>query len=291
MNGMNALLAALLGTLFAGSLIVAVLSWRGQKIRLGNGEPMIRLNGADQRRLILALGAALVVGLVTRWPIAAIGAGTAVFIGPKMFGAGKVGERELERIEALATWTESLRDTIAGSISLEQAIPATLDAAPPQIAEPLGRLVGLLRGRVPLPEALTQFAEDLDDTSADLVVAALILNSRLRGPGLERTLSELAIHAREELELRQQVEAGRKTIRRTAKIVVGITIAWTFGMVLFSREYAEPFSTTVGQGVLLGIFVVFSGAFMWMRRLSEYRKPKRFLIAAIDAAGLLGASR
>src|SRR5699024_617028 len=102
------------------------------------------------------------------------------------------------------------------------AIPTSLSAADDVLAEPLSNLVAALRTRTPLPEALTRFADELDDASADLVVAALILNARLRGPGLEATLTELAGHAREELEQRQVVETGRKSLHRNARMIAGI---------------------------------------------------------------------
>ena len=57
--------------------------------------------------------------------------------------------------------------------------------------------------------ALLRFADDLDDPSADLIVAALVLNARLRGPGLRDVLTALADSAREELDMRRRVEASR----------------------------------------------------------------------------------
>ena len=74
--------------------------------------------------------------------------------------------------------------TTAGSVGLEQAIIATSRTAPAPIAVELVTLADRLRVRMPLPQALHRLADDLDDASADLVVAALLLNARLRGPGL-----------------------------------------------------------------------------------------------------------
>jgi Flp pilus assembly protein TadB len=126
------------------------------------------------------------------------------------------------RIDALAAWTESLRDTIAGAVGLEQAIPATAHAAAPMIRDELQSLSDRLRVRVPLPEALQRFADELDDSGADLIIAALILNARLRGPGLRDVLSSLAESARAELDMRQRVNAGRRSTERSVQIVVGV---------------------------------------------------------------------
>lgn len=272
-----ALAGALLGLVFATGLLLVVAGWLGRppQPRAGNWDR--HFGGVDGRRFGTAVGAAILVALITRWPIAAAGAGAAAWMAPALFGTSSAGSRELERLEALATWIESLRDTIAGAMSLEQAIPATVDAAAASLRRPLNRLVGLLRGRVPLPEALRDFADDLDDPGADLVVAALILNARMRGPGLEATLSELAVHAREELEQRHVVESGRKSLHRSAKIIVAVVLAFSAGLVLFARDYVSPYSSVQGQLVLMIVVAIFALGFARLRKLSEFRRPPRFL--------------
>ena len=79
--------------------------------------------------------------------------------------------------------------------------------------------------------------EEFEDSSADLVVAALILNSKLRGSGLVATLA-LATAAREEIDMRPGIEEGRKSLRRTAMIIVGATGLFAGGVLtVLSRDY------------------------------------------------------
>ena len=79
-----------------------------------------------------AVVAGLVVLVATGWLVA--GAGAALLVLSWRGLSGAAGERAaMARLDALATWTESLRDTIAGSVGLEQAIPASLRAAQPGI--------------------------------------------------------------------------------------------------------------------------------------------------------------
>ena len=151
----------------------------------------------------------------------------------------------------MAGWTESLRDTIAGAIGLEQAIPATAVNANVAIRPSLNLLVDRLRIREPLPDALLAFAEDIDDPSADVICAALVLNARLRGPGLRDVLTALAVSAREELDMRRRIEAGRKSIRRSVRIVLFIVLGVMGLLAVFNRHYVEPYSSAVGQLVLL----------------------------------------
>src|SRR5918995_623603 len=80
-----------------------------------------------------------------------------------LFGGARHGRAEVLRLEALASWTESLRDTIAGAVGLEQAIPASYNAAAPILKPPLALLIDRLHTREPLPDALIRFGDDLDD--------------------------------------------------------------------------------------------------------------------------------
>ena len=76
-------------------------------------------------RLPLGVGVGLLVLVLTRWPVAALAAGALAFVGPALFGGARRRSRAIARLDGLAAWTESLRDTIAGAVGLEQAIPAT----------------------------------------------------------------------------------------------------------------------------------------------------------------------
>ena len=134
-----------------------------------------------------------------------------------------------------------------------------------------------LRVRVPLPVALQRFAEDMDDASADLIIAALILNSRLRGPGLREVLSSLSESARAELDMRQRVSAGRRSTRRSVQIVVGVTLAFVLGLRILNPAYVAPYGTPVGQLMLVLVIAIFGAGILWLRRLSRFETPERFL--------------
>ena len=151
----------------------------------------------------------------------------------------------MARLEGLAIWTESLRDTIAGAVGLEQAIPASLRVAAPSLAEPLTALVDRLHTRVPLPDALRVFADDLDDPGADLIVAALIINSRLRGPGLRDLLGALSASVREELDMRRKVGADRRSTRRSVQIVVLVSVGLALVLALFDHGFLAPYDGAV----------------------------------------------
>lgn len=230
------------------------------------------------QQLLIGILVGLVVLVVTKWIVLAAVVGTVIAFWDRAFGGARHERAAIARVEGLAGWIEALRDTIAGAVGLEQAIPATAVNAAPSIRPSLNLLVDRLRVREPLPDALMKFSEDLDDPSADLVVAALILNARLRGPGLRDVLTALATSARDELDVRRRVESSRRSTRRSVQVVVGVIGGVATLLVVFNREYVEPYGTFTGQLVLAGVLAVFGLSVLWLRRLSGVVEPERFLI-------------
>ena len=265
-------------------LLGALRGWRPSLRFRDAGSPPKGWASSYQRSLAAA-GAGVGALVVTRWPVAAVAVAALVLFWPIMFGAGKVAADQILRLEALATWTESLRDSIAGSVGLEEAIRHSLAAAPKALTAHLERLDGRLRVQIPLQQALEAFAEELEDASADLVVGALMLNARLRGPGLVATLTALASSTREELDLRRRIEEGRKSLRRTALIILGATSVFAGGLTVLSREYVAPYSTPTGQVMLALVVAVFAAGLVWIRSAADLRVPVRFLGTSGDIDG------
>lgn len=282
----TALAGLMLGATLAAGIVLltaAISGWTPRSGRSNTTAHPKRPSASQMKRGSAAAAAGLGVALTTRWPVAALAAGALVVLWPRMFGAAATATGQIERIEALATWTESLRDSIAGSIGLEEAIRHSLDAAPEVLIEPLQRLDGRLRIQIPFPQALEAFADEFDDSSSDLVVAALILNSTLRGPGLVATLGALAGASREEIDMRRKIGEGRKTLRRTALIIISVTGIFAAGLVVLSRGYVEPYSSPIGQVFLAMVMAVFAAGLVWIKNAADIRPPPRFLATAPTA--------
>ena len=272
------LLAVLAGAIAGAGLFLLLVALRGLPPR-PPGHPG-RLRGwareVGPARLAAAMLAGLVVLVATGWQVAGVGAVLLVLSWRGMSGAA--GERAATaRLEALATWTESLRDTIAGAVGLEQAIPASLRAAAPSLREPLTAMVERLHTRVPMPEALRRFADDLADPGADLIVAALIINAGLRGPGLRDLLGALSRSVREELDVRRKVTAQRRSTRRGAQIVVGISVGLALGLAVFNHAYVQVYDSVTGQLVLGVVTGLYAAGIVWMRALARFPVPERLL--------------
>jgi Flp pilus assembly protein TadB len=232
------------------------------------------------RRLVLLVGAPLLMLAVTGWPVAAVFALVAAAGLPRLLGGRRDAEARMARLQALADWTRRLGDVLGSGAGLEQALEASLATTPPPIAGEVARLVARLRARGPADQALRAFGDDLDDATGDLVVAALLLAADRRGRGLARLLGALAATVDAEVAMRRAVEADRATPRTTARWVVYITVAVVGALVLLDRAYVAPFGTPTGQVVLAVIGGLFAGAFVWMHRLTTGAPGGRFLPAA-----------
>lgn len=274
-------LTALLGALVGGGVFLLVLSVVGTRPRDPGKPPLFRRSSFNPRRTTVSAAIGVVTGLgvllFTRWIVLAVAVGLLAAFWRSVFGGTREERNGILRLDALASWTESLRDTIAGAVGLEQAIPATAATASPMIRPSLNLLVDRLRIREPLPTGLQRFADDFDDPSADLVVAALILNSQLRGPGLRDVLTALASAAREELDMRRRIEAARRSTRRSVQIVVAVTLGVAALLILLNRDYVAPYGSFVGQIFLAVSIALFAGGVFWLRRLAHIAMPERFL--------------
>ncbi len=282
------LLGVLAGAVAGGGVFLLVIAVRGLPPQRGPGRLDRQLREVFGIRGAIAAGCGIVALVATGWVVAGVGIAALAFSWRGLTGAA--GERRaLARLEGLATWTESLRDTIAGAVGLEQAIPASQRVAAPSLSAPVARLVDRMHTRVPLPDALRRFADDLDDPSADLIIAALIINSRLRGPGLRDLLGSLALSVREELDVRRKVTAERRSTRRSVQIVVLVSVGLALVLAVLDHKFLAPYDSAFGQVVLIIVACLYAAGILWLRRLAHFNAPER-LLAASPATGLPGSA-
>jgi len=224
----------------------------------------------------VAASAGLAGWVITGWPVAApIVVGVVIGL-PIMLAGGQEAARAIDRIEAVEEWARRLSDVLVVGVGLDQAITSTVRTCPDLIRPEVAALAARLAARWSTESALRAFADDLDDASADLVVAELILGSRRRGPGLAMVLAAVADSVAEEVAMRRKVEAERAKPRATARAVTLITL----GVLLVSSlngTYLRPYGDALGQLVLLTLAGAFAGALAWMRALTGTRPAPRLL--------------
>ena len=263
-------------------VIAAAAGWQGGTStgRSSRGRPLAVGARADWTWATLrwpaaAAVAALVWG-VTGWPALGLGAAVATIGLPAMGGAGSRAVAQIERVEAVEEWTRRLADVLAIGVGLEQAVQAAARTAPGPIAPEVAALSARIAARTPTETALRRFADDLDDPTSDLVVAALILASRRRGPGVAAALTAIADSVGEEVAARRRIEADRAKPRTTARAVTSITLAIVAGGLL-NRGYVAPYGTALGQVVLGATLGFFGAALWWMHAMTRTTAPARIL--------------
>ncbi len=278
MVGAVTALAGLLGAGVGLGLVLVWAGWRGVSLPRPTRAPARPRVERATLRLGLAAGAAVLVGAATGWPVGAFLAGLAGWGLPGLLAAPKGRAEGLARVEAVAGWAEMLRDTMAGAAGLEQAIVATAPVAPLAIRAEVATLAVRLDGERLAP-ALRGFADEVADSTMDLVVAALVLAAEHQASRLGELLGSLAQAARDQATMRLRVEAGRARARTSVKVVVGVTAGLALGLAVLNRSYLSPYDTAVGQLVLLMIGAMFAGAFTWLSRMTRPAAPERFLAA------------
>jgi len=223
-----------------------------------------------------AAAAAGVLAVTTRWPVAALAGAALGWWSPDLFGGRAAREQAVARTEAIASWAESLRDTMSGARGLEAALASTAPVAPEAIRGELTVFAERLY-RDPLPVALAGLAHDLAHPTADLVVAALSMAATGSVRDLGELLGTLAMAAREEAAMRLRVEAARGRMRTAVKVIAACTIATAGGLVAFNPSYVSSYSTGLGQMVLAFIAALWGVALWWLARMSQFVAPERFL--------------
>ncbi|CAO5240107.1 type II secretion system F family protein [Frankia sp. AgKG'84/4] len=257
-------------------------SWLRLRARRRSG-PVLSVQ-ARTVRLVAAVLAALAVGVVTGWPVAAALAAAAVLGAPSLLTEGKAGAAETARVEALASWADMLRDTLAAGAGLEQTIRATAPIAPDPIRVEVLTLAGALTDGARLTDALAVFADQLDDPTGDLIVAALRFAAAGQGRNLGDLLDRLATAARGQAALRLRAAATRARIRTSTRVIVLTTLAMAAGLTLFSPAFVAPYSTALGQLVLAAIGALWAVAFTWLARMGRLSRPERILTAPSQAS-------
>lgn len=270
----------LCGALFGGGLAVLVAGvWD-----LGSGARSARRAARDAQRrdparpvrIVGALVAGAGVAAVTSWPVAGLAAAAAALAVPSLVGSLSA-ETAVERVEAVATWTEMLHGTLAASAGVGEAIGATAAVAPLTIRPAVASLSARLRAGVPSSQALARFADDVADPCADRVVCSLLLATSAPAQRLGDLLATLADATRDEVAVRVRVETSRSTVRSSVRLVIACSLLFAAALVVLARSYLAPFSSAQGQLVLAAVVGLYGAGVALLAALSRMQGSERLL--------------
>ena len=240
--------------------------------------PIRRATNASttQTLWLVGVGVGILGFVVTGW----IAVAFACLLGLRYLPSTLVHQKNRRTVEAktvaLATWLEQLRDTVAVSSGLEQALVATSAVGPEAIAPELQRLSARLAYQDPVM-SLRLFADELDTSLGDFLVSALTMAIRHQARDLSGLLTQLAESAHEQHRASVRVWVGRARTRSSVRIIVSAVVIFVLGLLVLNYQYLQPYSTGEGQVVLVGVVCIFAFAFIQLQRLADSDHEHRFV--------------
>lgn len=268
---------ALLGLGVGFGLWLIVIGWRGTDTPPRRARTRARWSRRELVRAVAAGCGAVLVAAATGWPAAAILAVAAGWYLPRVIGPDRAHAVRVARLEAIATWAEMLRDTLAAAAGLEQAIIVTAPLVPEAIAPQVGEASLRLQAGERLPAVLRALADELADPTADLVLSALLLAAEQRAKHLGELLGSLADAARDHVAMQLRVHTERAQTRSDVRITVATTIVFALWLAVLDRAYLAPYNDAAGQVVLLVVGGLFAAGFAIMARLARMPEAARLL--------------
>lgn len=239
-----------------------------------------RTRTTTSRRQLAMIGLGFLGGVaawyLTGWIVTLVAVPLAVVGIPALLAKPQSAD-SIDKLEAIEAWTRSLSGLITAGVGLEQALTVSLTNTPEKIKPEVTNLVARIGARWSTDKALKSFADELDDSTADLVTLHLILASRVRGAGLANALDDLAQIVFDEVRHRREIEADREKPRSTARSVTLVTLL-AIGGLAFSGTFLDAYNDLVGQ-LLLTLYVgLYVAALVWMRRMSVGAPTPRILV-------------
>ncbi len=275
----NVLVSAALGALVGLSVLAVVASLRGVQLFPSAHQRLAKMQERNERFslwLLLAIVAAFAVWAVTGWPVAGAWVFCAALAFPLVSGSSTNPMSDIDKVEAIATWTEQIRDTMNASAGLQQALVATAAHGPVPIAPEL-QAFARRAPRGDLAAALVQLGDDLEHPSADMVVAGLLAATELDAGRLVPLLSRLAASIRDEARMRVRIEVGRARVRTSMRIVATCVAATILLLVVAGGDLLDGYNSVAGQLWLIVVGGLVVGAVFASRKLSEIPQPERFV--------------
>lgn len=275
------------GALVGALLVLACIAFyegmrkvppRQKKVKLAAAEKDTwwdRLPRRQRQVIVGGIAAGVIFALLTGWVIAILLIPAAIIGLPWLLSSGDATAR-IERLEAMEEWTRSLAGVLTVGVGLEQAIVATLRSAPKEIQPEVSLLAARLRARWPTEDALRAFADDLDDSTGDLLAANLLLGAQRRGAGLANVLESVAVSVGEDVRSRRMIEADREKPRSTARVVTIITVVALVFMFFFTNMF-DAYRTGLGQIILTLLLAVYVATLIWMKTMAKGKKLPRFI--------------
>jgi Flp pilus assembly protein TadB len=235
--------------------------------------------------MLLALMCAGAAYAATGWIAAIPITATAAYFLPGILGRDTRHENELAVIDAIAAFTEMLRDTLSAASGLNQALTVACRHAPPALQPAAGELAMRIEARdATTRQALHTFAEEIHDPTCDLVALALAAASEHPTRDLAALLSSLAATAREQAAMRTRTAVAQARTRTATRMITATTLGLAVILMIADRRYLASYDTATGQLILLWVGAIFALALRWLHSLAKTPATPRLWTKETGAA-------
>lgn len=284
---MRPLLGLLVGCGVGVSVLLAFAAFRPVPVVLDLRDSEGRSGSSvevDSRRAVVAVAVGVGVLLVFRWPVVAVAAVVATYCAPGLV-RGDGMSAYIARTEAVATWLESLRDSMSASRGLEGAIRSTALSGPIAIRPELLVLVDEIDGGVPMRDALVRLSDRLNHSVSDLAIATLVMAVDGDAVKINPVLNQVAESSREMAANSATIYAQRASARTATRLTIALILLLVPVLFLMFRDFLAPYATPVGQVALAMFLAGFGVCLYWIHSLSKHRyRPRLIRPGALSAS-------
>jgi tight adherence protein B len=275
---MTTLLGALCGLVFAAGVLSAIAGvvprLKSRSFKVDKAEArMAARTGIDPRQLrliALAVSAGFVMFAFTGWFAPALILGGGVWLIPHTMATRAAVRRDRERLRALASWIEVIRDLFGSGAGMEDALVASQRHTGKAIAVDVAQLVidTKVKGS---RTALVAFGESFAHPVADEVVWALMIATERSSATISEVLGKAASRTRERVATQEKLDAKRSSRFTVVNTMVAMTFLLGAAMVALNPAYQSYYSTFLGQLVLTMIIFLQGGGFVALVRMGRHQ--------------------
>ncbi|HYI33384.1 MAG TPA: type II secretion system F family protein [Glaciibacter sp.] len=170
---------------------------------------------------------------------------------------------------------DHLVSAVRSGIALPDGVSALAHAGPPSTRSAFAAFESEYRATGNFSNSLDLLKDALADPTADRILETLRMAREVGGSDLTIVLRNLAAWLRQDLAIRQEMEARQSWITNAAKL--GVAAPWVVLLLLASRrEAALAYNTPTGHLVILGGLLVSVVAYRVMIAVGKLRDEPRW---------------
>jgi tight adherence protein B len=280
------MLGAFIGALIMSGVLLVVLGARsGRKPHRSHtddhdeeAKPRVPLV-ANPRALAISAVAGLFTAVTTGWWSITILACLGGMLLPAMYAERQSQIADRRRVSAVASWVETVRDLLSAASGIDEAIIRSAQTLPP--TSPIKSEIEALAATATLGGlriGLKRFGATMADPTVDYVTATLMIAAERSSGVLHEQLSEAASVAREQVSVRERVDASRSRVRTASTAIVVVTVVMVVFIIGTQPSYATWYGQLTGQVVLAVAGCVELVGVWWLARIARPEQGTRITL-------------